>query len=310
MTQPTTLPRFVAAGEALTDIIRTGPDTWVTKVGGATWNVGRVMAKLGVPSGFAGAISKDVFGQALHEATEAAGLDMRFLQQPAKSPLLAIVHETQPPKYFFIGDDSADLHFDPSLLPAGWMDAVEWVHFCGVSLARQPLADKLVALAAELKSHGVKISYDPNFRLMMDEQYDPILEKMTKLADIVKVSDEDLVGLFRHDDIDASFDKLRSWNPESAYLYTRGEQGASIHIGTQSWHCKPPKIEVIDSVGAGDASIGGLLYSVMYHADRSWEEHLRFSVAAGAGGCLSAGANPPSVELIDSLYAQTVATSL
>jgi fructokinase len=46
------------------------------------------------------------------------------------------------------------------------------VHFGGISLAREPLAGKLVALAQELKAAGVKISYDPNFRLMMDERYD------------------------------------------------------------------------------------------------------------------------------------------
>ena len=303
----TTLPRFVAAGEALTDIIRTGEDTWVTKTGGATWNVARVMAKLGVPSAFAGAVSRDIFGQALRQATEEAELDMRFLQQPDKSPLLAIVHETQPPKYFFVGDDSADLHFDPSLLPAGWEAAVEWVHFCGISLARQPLAGKLVALAEKLKSAGVKISYDPNFRVLMDERYDPILSAMTRLADIIKVSDEDLAGLFRTEDIDGAFNTLRSWNPDAAFLYTRGEEGASIHIGRQSWSAKPPKIEVIDSVGAGDASIGGFLYSLMYHTEHSWAEHLRYSVAAGAGACLSAGAKPPSVEQIEALYQQTTA---
>jgi hypothetical protein len=63
----------------------------------------------------------DVFGDA--QATDAAGLDLRFLQRHAKSPLLAIVHELHPPTYFFIGDDSADLHFDAAQLPAGWMRA-------------------------------------------------------------------------------------------------------------------------------------------------------------------------------------------
>ncbi len=299
-------PRFVSAGEALTDMLRTGADEWSSQVGGSTWNVARVMARLGVPSAFAGAVSLDVFGDALAQATDVAGLDMRFLQRHAKSPLLAIVHELHPPTYYFIGDDSADLHFDATLLPEGWMAGAQWVHFGGISLAREPLAGKLVALAQELKAAGVKISYDPNFRVMMDERYDATLHRMTQLADVVKVSDEDLAGLFRHDDINSAFATLRGWNPQATYLYTCGAQGAALYRGEQTWQAAPPQIEVVDSVGAGDASIGGLLYSLMYRPDADWGEHLRFAVAAGAGACLAAGGSPPSVALVESLAARTV----
>ncbi|MGH6961429.1 MAG: PfkB family carbohydrate kinase, partial [Dongiaceae bacterium] len=121
-------PRFVSAGEALTDFIRTGPDTWLSRAGGSDWNVARVVATLGVPSAFAGSVSSDRFGEELAELGRAAGLDMRFLQRVAKPPLLAMVHEIAPPKYFFIGENSADLAFDPSLLPAGWLDHAQWVH--------------------------------------------------------------------------------------------------------------------------------------------------------------------------------------
>lgn len=299
-------PSFVSAGEALTDMLRTGSDQWRSQVGGSTWNVARVMARLGVPSAFAGAVSLDVFGDALKNANDAAGLDARFLQRYAKSPLLAIVHELNPPTYYFIGDDSADLHFDAAQLPAGWIASAQWVHFGGISLAREPLAGKLVALAEELKAAGVKISYDPNFRVMMDERYDATLARMTALADVVKVSDEDLAGLFRHDDIDASFALLRSWNPQAGFLYTRGAAGAALYQGERSWQAAPPKIEVVDSVGAGDASIGGLLYSLMYRPEVDGGEHLRFAVAAGAGACLAAGGSPPSIELVESLAERTV----
>jgi len=63
---------------------------------------------------------------------------------------------------------------------------------------------------------------------------------------------------------------------------------------------------VVDSVGAGDASIGGLLYSLMYRPDVDGGQHLRFAVAAGAGACLAAGGSPPSVELVEKLVERTV----
>jgi len=297
-----TLPRFVSAGEALTDMLRTGADNWTSQVGGSTWNVARAMARLGVASAFAGAVSLDVFGAALTAASEQAGLDPRFLQRVDKSPLLAIVHELDPPQYFFVGDDSADLYFDASALPPQWQAHAQWVHFGGISLARQPLADKLVALAVELKAAGVAISYDPNFRVVMDQAYDPIFQRMARLADVIKVSDEDLCGLFRNDDVDAAFATLRSWNPQATYLHTKGAQGAALYRDGIIWQASPPRIKVIDSVGAGDASIAGLLYSLMFRPVAHGGDHLRFAVAAGAGACLAAGAAAPDLALVERLF--------
>lgn len=298
-------PRFVSIGEALTDMIRVGGDNWISKTGGAPWNVARVMQHLGIASAFAGAVSDDVFGDALWNASVAAGLDMRFMQRQKKSPLLAIVHEIDPPQYFFVGHDSADLYFDAQALPQGWQTRMQWAHFGGISLAREPLAGKLLALARELKSAGVKISYDPNYRVLMDERYDPMLHSMSELADVIKVSDEDLHGLFRTDDLQGVLQTLRGWNPRAAILYTRAAAGASLIAQQQSWHCASPAIKVADTVGAGDASIGGLLFSLMQHPLRDWGDHLRFAVCAGAAACMTAGATPPTLSAIEGLITRT-----
>ncbi|MYM92997.1 carbohydrate kinase family protein [Duganella vulcania] len=296
-------PLFVAAGEALTDMIVQDParQHWLSQVGGSTWNVARTMARLDVPTAFAGAISRDVFGDALWQASEAARLDLRFIQRYDNSPLLAIVHRTDPPAYFFVGDDSADLQFDAAALPRDWRAHCKWVHFGGISLARQPLADKLVALAGQLKQDGVRISYDPNYRLLMDQRYDATLRRMTELADVVKVSEEDLEGLFRTADIDGAFATLRSWNPSATYLYTKGSAGASLHIGDEAWHMAAPPITVVDTVGAGDASIAALAWSMMHRPEQQPLQHLGFAVAAGAAACLAPGASPPSLTQIEAL---------
>jgi len=299
----TAFPIFVAAGEALTDMIVQDPAQrqWLSQTGGSTWNVARAMARLDTPTAFAGAISRDVFGDALWQASEAARLDLRFLQRYDKSPLLAIVHRTDPPAYFFVGDDSADLQFDAAALPQGWRAHCKWAHFGGISLARQPLADKLVALAEQLKRDGVRISYDPNYRLLMDQRYDATLRRMTELADVIKVSEEDLEGLFRTYDIDQAFATLRSWNPAATCLYTKGGDGASLHIGDVAWHLPAPSITVADTVGAGDASIAALAWSMMHRPQYQPAQHLQFTVAAGAAACMAPGASPPSLAQIEAL---------
>jgi fructokinase len=289
-------PRFVAAGEALTDLILVGDDQWISRVGGSTWNVARAVAAQGVASAFAGSISRCWFGDALWRASEQAGLDLRLLQRVERSPLLAIVPQSEPPHYFFIGDDSADLYFDPAELPDGWQHAVQWVHFGGISLARQPLADRLVAMATELQALGVAISYDPNFRNLMDARYRVTFERMCRLASVIKVSEEDLAGLLPNEDPRHALQRARAWNPQAWWLYTEGAKGAQLFTPAGHWRARPPVISVVDSVGAGDASIAALVASRMRSPDESPGVHLGLAIAAGAAACQFAGSAPPSRE--------------
>lgn len=86
-------PRFIAFGEALTDMIRSGANRWASVPGGAPWNVARVMATSSVVSAFGGAISQDCFGNMLWQASAEAGLAKCFMRRLNKFPLLAIVNE-------------------------------------------------------------------------------------------------------------------------------------------------------------------------------------------------------------------------
>ncbi|MFT7772167.1 carbohydrate kinase family protein [Roseateles sp.] len=306
----TAFPEFVSAGEALTDMIRTTADFWQSRIGGAGFNVARAMARLGVPSAFAGAVSNDVLGRALLDGAGKAGLDLRFMQCVDKSPLLAMVHKTSPPEYFFVGDDSADLHFSLSRLPSGWAQQVRCVHFGGISLARQPLADRLVRLATALKAEGVHISYDPNFRNLMDARYDDTLAAMAGLADVIKVSDEDLEGLFRTPVTQDAFVKLRRMNPAARILLTRGAAGAEYHDGDRAWRAAAPRVALMDTIGAGDASISALLHGLMGQPDSDGAELLRMAVAAGAAACTLPGATPPTLDLVQAIAPTVQVSSL
>ncbi|MDH4259518.1 MAG: carbohydrate kinase [Gammaproteobacteria bacterium] len=292
------LPHFVAVGEALTDLVRTTGNRWISKVGGSSWNVARAVAAQGVDSAFAGAISCCWFGDALWRASKAAALDLRFLQRVDRSPLLAVVVQSRPPQYFFVGDDSADLYFDARALPSGWEEAVAWVHFGGISLAREPLAQRLVALATELHTLGVAISYDPNVRNVMDEQYQATFERMCRLASVIKVSDDDLIGLMRAVDPLQALQQVRARNPQAWWLYTEGAQGAQLLTPAGHWQARPPSIAAVDTIGAGDASIAALVAGRIQAPESAPETHLAGAVAAGTAACLTAGASPPTQEVV------------
>lgn len=288
------LPQFIAFGEALTDFIRTGPGRWQSTCGGSPWNVAVAMSTLGQLSAFAGAVSQDPFGAEIWQRSQDANLDMRFIQQLPRPPLLAVVHEVDPPRYAFIGDNSADLHFRPEGLPAGWTRSLRWAHFGSLGLVRQPLAGRLLSLAQALKSEGRLISYDPNFRAPpMDASYDDTLEQMCRMADVIKVSDEDLRGLFRLPDHRSGLAQIAAWNPGAWLLLTRGEAGATLYHGVEECTALPPRVQVVDTIGAGDAAMAGLLDSLMRDAGAPAEAHLRWALAAGAAACTVAGFAPP-----------------
>jgi fructokinase len=70
---------------------------------------------------------------------------MAFIQRVEADPLVAVVPSSRPPRYFFAG--KADLAFDPMQLPRGWLEAAKACHFSCISLAREPLAARLLEIA-------------------------------------------------------------------------------------------------------------------------------------------------------------------
>ncbi|PTU31898.1 carbohydrate kinase family protein [Stenotrophobium rhamnosiphilum] len=288
------LPRLVVLGEALTDFVRTGDQSWTSVAGGACWNVARVTGTLGIATAWAGAISDDFLGEEILEKSRTAHLDLRFIQKVSKPPLIAMVHETAPPKYFFLGNDSADLAFDEKKLPAGWEDACQIAHFGCISLVRQPLGEKLVGIARDLKRRGVRISYDPNYRNVMGPTFSVQFEEMAKLADIIKLSDEDLAQIYPNTSSEASLKRVREISPLANILFTRGASGLALLTPTDSFEQPAFIVTVADTVGAGDASIGGFISSLLLEPKQDLAHHLRFSAATAAAACTHTGAHAPT----------------
>ncbi|WDZ96566.1 carbohydrate kinase [Herbaspirillum sp. WKF16] len=300
MTRPA---EFVVFGEALTDFIRQPDGQWRAIPGGACWNVARASSRLGVATGYAGSVSADVFGQELYALTQEAGLDMRFTQQLAKAPLLAMVTSTTPPDYFFIGDDSADLHFDPERLPAGWLDEARVLHFGCISLAREPLASRLLQVAQAAAMRGRKIAFDPNWRKLMDHpSYRILLRELLSLSHFVKVSDEDLERLFPGDA--NALATLRAMAPRAEILLTLGAQGMRLFKDEQVIDQAAYRVEVVDTVGCGDASMGGWIASRLRQPEAPPQVHLQCAAAGAAIAASKAGAYAATWDEVQALIAR------
>ncbi len=295
-------PRYVVFGEALTDMLRQEDDRWLAVPGGACWNVARVGARLGVSTAFAGAVSNDLFGDRLETAGNAAGLDRRFLQRVDAAPLLAMVVSQHPPEYYFIGADSADLHFDPAQLPVGWRIAAEIVHFGGISLMRKPLATKLLAEANAAKAAGKRIAFDPNFRSKANTpDYADTFRAIASMSTYIKVSDDDLLGLFPGLDPENGLIALRALAPSAQILLTRGAEGMTLFTSDKVFEQSAFTVQVVDTVGCGDASMAGWMSSILLRPTADFSAHLQISAAAAALAATHAGPYPPSASEVDGL---------
>ena len=295
--------RFVVFGEALTDFIREGGDRWQSAPGGAPWNVARVAARLGLPTGYAGGLSHDVFGEELWRLSRDAGLDMRFLQRVDRPTLLAMVVSKDPPSYFFVGERSADLAFDLERLPARWLDEVEVVYLGSISLLRQPFAERLLELAERVHATGKRICFNPNYRRLASQGYRPAVERLVHLADYVKLSDEDLAGLFPGASAAEGLLALRALAPAAQILFTQGASGMRL-LGPGHEVCRPIyPVPVVDTVGAGDACVGAWVASLLLRPGVSPAEHVAWAAAAAAVSCAHPGAYPPSREEVEAVCA-------
>ena len=203
------------------------------------------------------------------------------------------------PHYFFIGEGAADLAFDAALLPAGWQTDLQWAHFGGISLVREPLASRLEALAMELQQRGVRLSFDPNHRALMSAADLPRLLRFVERADAIKLSDEDLRGYFPDRAPRDTLQDLRARNPRASWLYTRGAEGASLFTPEGQWHAPARAVTVVDTVGAGDASLAGLLLALINGEPP--ERQLQHAIANAALACQGAGAVAPSRAQLDAL---------
>ena len=297
------LPLIVSAGEALTDLVTIGGQRWEAHPGGAGWNVARAVAALGTSSAFAGAIGRDNFGEDLWAASQASGLDLRFMQRVPQPTLMAVVYSAAPPAYRFLGENSADLQFDPAKLPDGWAAAAGWLHLGGISLARPPRAGTLLGLMDAARAAGVRISFDPNARIVHgDPAYRPVFERVLRHADLIKLSDEDLRFFFPEHDEAGALRVLRGLNSQAPIVITRGGDGASLYHAAGRADLKAPKVEVADTVGAGDALCAGLLVSATRSPERIWPEHLAFALRVASAACSRPGAFAPSQADVEALF--------
>lgn len=304
-------------GEALIDVVESGDDEpRLARPGGSPYNVALGLARLEAPARFVGRLSGDPLGTILRRHAERSRVDLSLCVDAAEPTTVALVEldATGAAQYQFGVDGTADFRWTAGEL-ARIPDDVQAVHFGSLASWLPPGDAVIAARVAELRAAGVTVTYDPNVRPHLQPDGGAArrqIESALPLVDVVKTSEEDLAHLHPGE---AAEDVARGWltlGPR-VVVVTRGGDG-SLAVTPSGTIARPPRpVDVVDTVGAGDAFMSGLL-DALHRGGRlsrdaldtvPWAEVLDAAALVAALTCARAGANPPRRDELDRLPASS-----
>jgi fructokinase len=295
---------IVVCGEALIDVIHNGDGTQRAAPGGGPFNTARALARLGAPSAFLGRLSNDSFGRQLAGSLEADGVSLELASVGPEPTTIAIasVDSEGLAEYEFLVQGTSAPNLTLDVIPAHLNGDVQALHLGTLGLVLEPMASTLVELLRRERD-GRLIIVDPNVRvgLIPDVDYRERLEAVLCQSTIVKASDADLAWLYPDMRYERAAERLLE-DGVKLVVVTLGAEGAfaahrDLRIAVEAAH-----VQVVDTIGAGDAFGAGLLAWLHDHGAvtpdlRLEEAELRLAVgfACLAAGltCARAGADPP-----------------
>ncbi|MBN9233197.1 MULTISPECIES: carbohydrate kinase family protein [Phyllobacteriaceae] len=300
---------ILCCGEALIDMLpretTAGEAAFAPYVGGAVFNTAVALGRLDLPAGFFTGISTDFYGDMLRDALVASNVTLDFIKFADLPTTLAFVRLSGGhASYLFYDENTAGRMLVESDLPAVG-DAVEAMHFSCVSLIQEPCGATYEALMR--REHGKRVMmFDPNIRknFIKDKpKHLARMKRMLAMADIVKLSDEDLDWFGESGSLEEIAARWLQLGP-SLMVVTQGAKGVLAFSKSHAVSVPATPVTVVDTVGAGDTINAGILASLRDQGLLSKqaiatlsEEQIRtmlaFSVKAAAITVSRAGANPP-----------------
>jgi fructokinase len=300
---------ILSCGEALIDMLpRTsseGEPAFAPFPGGAVFNTAIALGRLGAPAGFLSGISTDLFGDILTESLKVSGVDSALAIRTDRPTTLAFVRLVNgQASYAFYDENTAGRMLDPSDIP-GLPEAVEAMFFGGISLVGQPCGAFYENLMAENAASRVTM-IDPNIRpsfITDAKTYRARIDRMIGLADIVKLSDEDLHWLEGDGDLGDLARQCLAKGPKLVCI-TEGAKGATGYTREDTVFVPAHPVDVVDTVGAGDTFNAGILASLGQQnalsksavgvlSSEMISQALSLGVQSAAVTVSRAGANPP-----------------
>ncbi|MGY4720093.1 PfkB family carbohydrate kinase [Naumannella huperziae] len=306
--------RFVVCGEALIDLLPAGgtPDAWFSTTWQATSAGGPMTTAIALRlldqrASYLGRLSRDAFGQQLRQHLVENWVDLDLAVSTPEPTSLAVVSldEQGRASYTFHFHDTANFAWRPEELPA--LEPTDWLHTGTLAAVVEPGASVLLDWARGLPG-GISVDVNVRSSLIDDpaeywRRIRPWLQIVGERAragagGMVKASDDDIRFLARGSGAAGDPEELmRGWVAEFGLdlgLLTLGPDGAVAVSATDAVRVPGRKVELVDTISAGDTFMAGFLSA--HAADPAdLTGALERAVAASALVVTRVGAQPPTL---------------
>ncbi|PLS03207.1 carbohydrate kinase family protein [Neobacillus cucumis] len=311
----------VALGEVLIDftpagISENGEVRFERNPGGAPANVLAALAKLGKKTAFIGKVGNDQFGHYLHSVLRWNNIDTKGVVFSNESnTTLAFVHlDDQGDRSFsFYRNPGADRMLKEQEVDLELLNHTRIFHFGTISMTHEPTASATLKAITYAKEKGHLISFDPNLRVKLWENLSyakAMFNVGLRYANVLKLSEEELEFISGSKDPHTGTAYIFNQYHTELIFVTMGAEGCFYRLGEKVGKCSGYKVESIDTTGAGDAFLAGILYQILENKRLisnlsldDVEQMVLFANAMGALVTMKKGAIPamPSVEDIIAL---------
>ncbi|MFJ8252452.1 carbohydrate kinase [Streptomyces sp. NPDC094466] len=295
---------LLVVGECVADIVRLPDEAPRVHPGGSPANVAYGLARLGHRAVLLTQLGPDGNGRLIREHLASGGVDVRTDGSTAPTPSAVVTLD---------GAGQAGYAFDVSwtLAPVAVEPAPAHVHTGSIGAVAEPGSATVLDLVRAARATAT-VSYDPNVRpALMGDHAAAVrrVEECVGLSDLVKASDEDLEWLYPGEEPERVAARWLERGP-AVVLVTRGGAGALAVLPGGRITAGAPPVDVVDTVGAGDAFMSGTLHALAAHGllgpggrdrlhavDRDIVADVqRHAIASAAVTVSRAGANPPGAD--------------
>ncbi|HEX7738151.1 MAG TPA: PfkB family carbohydrate kinase [Marmoricola sp.] len=244
---------IVVAGESLIDIVRTPAGETSEHVGGAPLTVATGLARLDVPAVLLTELGPDAHAALIRTRAQADGLEIEASAVARTATATARLDDLGAATYDF------DITWT---LPATELPPCDALHVGALGSLLEPGRDTVWDLVDQAYARAVPVSYDPNIRPAFVEDAEQMWRDVEALAgrsDVVKLSDQDIDALHPGADATLIARSLLGGERTSLVVLTRGPAGATAYTENAEVTVPAAPVEVVDTVGAGDAFTAAML---------------------------------------------------
>lgn len=304
------MPKAICIGELLIDFVSTTPDVtlaeapgFVKAPGGAPANVAVGLAKLGIDTGFIGKVGADPFGDFLTETLQQNSVDTTYLiaGEASRTTLAFVATRSDGMKDItFYRHPGADIQLSPDEIDADYIKSADLFHYGSVSLSHSPTREATLKAIQTANNAGAFISYDPNLRLMLWDSPDEAkhwIWQVMPYANVVKISEEEWEFITGNHELADGIERILGLGVE-LLIVTLGERGCYYSNGKVDGYVDGYAVEVVDTLGAGDAFVAAMLSQLMMQSDLSelknddLDDIMQYANAAGALATQTVGVIP------------------